>query len=623
MSVNNKNHNVIVRRAADDFRSSWPALATTYLACRIITIVILAPLAGLLFRGLLAVFGKTTLSDMDILFFCLGPGGCFCLILLGAIWLAILVFEQAALVAIVYARDRNQLLTPAAALRFAAAHAWPIFRVTIRIVTRILVCIAPLLAIAAAVYLTLLSEYDINYYLKEKPPIFMGALAVGVLLGMILILVLLYLISNWFFSLPLVLFEGTKPSEVLSLSNQRAQGQRYKILRWLVIWFFVTSLISTVVTILIGLLGRLVIPDSTAPLQLLAMTVGTVLLLWAAIGLIVNLFSTTTFAVLLFQLYRQLGCTDEGKLVAIPVASKVSPMGGIRLTRTRVFIGTLISIVIATWISISTLVGVQAEDHVTIMAHRGASKSAPENTLASIRQAIADGADWVEIDVQETADGEVVVFHDSDFMKLAGLNLKIWDARMEDLQKIDIGSWFDRKFVDERVPTLAAVLQECRGKIGVNIELKYYGHDQQLEQRVASIVAAHEMNSHVKAMSLKIDGVRKMKALRPDWEVGLLMSVSAGKVKNIEADFLAVNASFANRNLIQAAHDQGKEIYVWTVNDGPQMSEMISRGVDGILTDNPALARSVLKQRAEMSVPERLLLEIAGLIRGGVEIGEQ
>ena len=173
------------------------------------------------------------------------------------------------------------------------------------------------------------------------------------------------------------------------------------------------------------------------------------------------------------------------------------------------------------------------------------------------------------------------------------------------------------------MPTLAEVLDECKGKIRVNIELKYYGHDEQLEQRVIDIVESRDMSSEVVAMSLKMDGVRKLKSLRPDWKVGLLMSVAAGNLKKIEADFLAVNATFASRNFVRTAHNSGKDVYVWTVNDALTMSTMMSRGVDGLLTDKPALARAVLEQRAQMSGPERLLLELAGLLGASPEIRDQ
>ncbi len=248
------------------------------------------------------------------------------------------------------------------------------------------------------------------------------------------------------------------------------------------------------------------------------------------------------------------------------------------------------------------------------MAHRGASKAAPENSLAAVRLAIEAGSDWVEIDVQETADGEVVVIHDSDFMKLARNKTKVWDARLHDLTDIDIGGSFGPPFANERVPKLSEVLQLCRGKAGVLIELKYYGHDQNLEQRVVDIVEKYGMSNEVMVMSLKPEGVRKIKRLRPNWKCGLLLSISVGNIQKIEADFLAVNARFATRSLISKLHHANKEIYVWTVDDPVGMSALMNRGVDGVITNLPEVGRNVLTQRANMSSTDRLLTEIAALL---------
>jgi glycerophosphoryl diester phosphodiesterase len=262
------------------------------------------------------------------------------------------------------------------------------------------------------------------------------------------------------------------------------------------------------------------------------------------------------------------------------------------------------------------------DDAVQVAAHRGASKAAPENSLSAVKEAIAQGADWVEIDVQETADGEVVVIHDSDFMKLAGVPTKIWDATMADLQAIDIGSRFSPAFVNERVPTLASVLDACRERIHVLIELKYYGHDQHLEEKVVRLVEERGMASQVAFMSLELDQVRKMKSLRPDWRVGLLLSVSAGRLQASGADFLAVNAAFANRRFVRSVHREGKKVYAWTVDDPATMSAMIGRGVDGIITNTPAVARKVLADRAGLSPAVRLLLELADVLGVKARVGE-
>ena len=156
---------------------------------------------------------------------------------------------------------------------------------------------------------------------------------------------------------------------------------------------------------------------------------------------------------------------------------------------------------------------------------------------------------------------------------------------------------------------------------GVLIELKYYGHDQQLEQRVANTVEQTGMTDQVRLMSLKYEAVRKMKQLRPDWTVGLLASVSVGKLAALDADFLAVNMAAASAQLVRDARAAGKEVYVWTVNDPLSMSNMASLGVSGLITDEPALAREVLKQRSALGPAERLVLALGS--RLGISISEK
>jgi glycerophosphoryl diester phosphodiesterase len=196
-------------------------------------------------------------------------------------------------------------------------------------------------------------------------------------------------------------------------------------------------------------------------------------------------------------------------------------------------------------------------------------------------------------------------------MKLAGVPTKIWDATMEDVETIDIGSWFGPEYADQRTPTLREVLEATKGKSKVIIELKYYGHDVDLENRVAALVEEFEMQDDIATMSLKYPAVQKMKALRPDWRAGVLAATAVGNLAGLEGDFVAVNAATVSPGLIRSVHSAGKEIYVWTVNDPLQMSAMASMGVDGWITDRPAMAREVLRVRAEMGPAERVLLWLA------------
>jgi glycerophosphoryl diester phosphodiesterase len=193
-------------------------------------------------------------------------------------------------------------------------------------------------------------------------------------------------------------------------------------------------------------------------------------------------------------------------------------------------------------------------------------------------------------------------------MKLGGVDLKTWNATRDDIARIDIGSWYDPYYADERTPTLEGVLQAVKGRGRVIIELKYYGHDVKLEQRVADIVEEAGMADDVAIMSLKFRGIEKMRALRPDWRYGVLAAKAIGNLSILTADFLAVNTGQVSLRFVRRAHSQGKQVYAWTVDDPVTMSRMISMGVDGLITNEPALARRVMETRNELSAAERLAL---------------
>lgn len=617
-----KDNRHLLSTVAADFRRHWKTLAPTDIAYKVVALIVLLPLAGILFRVLVAFSGKSVLSDQDILFFFLGPVGWICFVLVGGIWLGIVALEQAALMGILCAGGESRMGV-IDALKFAAARARPVLKVAARLLGLVLLTLLPFLIVVGLIYATLLGSHDINFYLQQKPPEFWIALGLAGVTVAALVSLLLRLATGWLFALPLVLFADVAASDALRISRERAAGHRGRLLAWIIAWGLATIAISGLASSLVVLAGRLIVPHATDSLWLLAIAIGVVMLLGTVVNLLVNLLSTTSFATMLFHLYRELGSRGDVEPSKPLIAERAAGGAVFRLTPGRVVLGGIVGVIVAVLIGFGAIESIRTEDRATVTAHRGSSAAAPENTMAAVKQAIDDGADWVEIDVQETADGEVVVFHDSDFMKLAGKDLKIWDATMADLRDIDIGSWFDPKFSDQRVPTLGEVLDQCKGKAGVNIELKYYGHDQRLEERVAQIVEKHGMVANVVIMSLKLDAAEKMKRLRPNWKVGLLMSVSAGDISKVDVDFLAVNAAFASRAFIQSTHDMDKEVYVWTVNDAPTMSAMIGRGVDSLITDKPATARSVLKQRADLIPPQRLLLGLAGMLGVEPDLAEQ
>jgi glycerophosphoryl diester phosphodiesterase len=220
---------------------------------------------------------------------------------------------------------------------------------------------------------------------------------------------------------------------------------------------------------LVRTLGGWIAPLFFDSLPILVIVLGGLVAVWLLANLLITAFNSGSFAFLIVALSERLVPDFE----AAEQAQRVPParIRGWRISAPRaamlLLAGALIAGLIGAWL----VQGVEVRDDVIIAAHRGAAGKAPENTLASVRQAIEDGADWVEVDVQESADGQVVVVHDSDFVKLAGVDLKVWDGSLTQISTIDVGSWFSPAFAAERVPTLWEVLETAGGKSGVLIEL--------------------------------------------------------------------------------------------------------------------------------------------------------
>lgn len=595
------------RDALVRLRHTWRPMLALHVAYTLASIVIFAPLVGLTSRLLLRLSGGPALADQDIAIFALSPAGVVAMIVFAALLIGIIAFEQSGMMRIALGRSRDETVRAVDAVRFTVSRTHSLLLFSAHLAARVLIIVLPFLAIGAAVAWWFITDYDINFYLAEKPPEFILFAILIALVVAVMALVLVRKLVLWSLALPLVLFHKVTPRRSFAESAGLTAGHRLPIFGSFCLWALSSLLLGSVVLSIVWFVGDQVVPAVAANLTLLLVVLGLIAGLLALANMLATAATSAHFATLLTLIYEARAAYAGTKPQLAPLEARRALL----VTPTRLAIGLLIASGTAIWSSAWLLDDIQTEDDIVVIAHRGAAGRAPENTMASVRAAIEDRADWVEIDVQETLDGEVVVVHDSDFMKLAGDPTKVWNATVEQLAGIDVGSWFGPEFANERVPTLRNVLEVAKGQARVVIELKYYGHDENLESRVADIVEEAGMTDNVAIMSLKYGAVQKMKRMRPDWTVGLLSATAIGDLSKMNADFLAVSTSMASAGFVRRAHAAGKEVFAWTVNDPVTMSQVISKGVDGVITDEPEMARRVLAERAEMSTTERLLISAA------------
>jgi glycerophosphoryl diester phosphodiesterase len=217
---------------------------------------------------------------------------------------------------------------------------------------------------------------------------------------------------------------------------------------------------------------------------------GAVVTVWFLCSLAVSIVSAALFALILVRLFLATGPATRLDL-PIPFSGAWEIQGKrFRVSWAALVGGLAVAVLIASGLADLLMSDMCKDRPVIVIAHRGASASAPENTLASFRRAVEEHADFVELDVQESSDGVVVVAHDRDLMRVARSPLQIWSSPEKQLREVDIGTYFSGAFKDERVPTLAEALAVCKGVSRMDIELKDYGKSQRLEERVVELVEA-------------------------------------------------------------------------------------------------------------------------------------
>lgn len=234
----------------------------------------------------------------------------------------------------------------------------------------------------------------------------------------------------------------------------------------------------------------------------------------------------------------------------------------------------------------------------TVMAHRGLSADAPENTLYAFSDAISVGADFIELDVQQTRDGVLVVMHDSNLKRTTGVNKDIWDVDYADIQNLDAGSWFDPAYANARIPTLEETLQFVDKRAKLNIEIKPTKHGSDtLEQDVAELITQYQYTDACYVTSFSYGSLKKVKEVNPEIRTGYLMSVAYGQFYSLKyADAFSLNKVFVTSQVVNAAHQQGKQIFAWTVNSMSEVRSLCNLHVDSIITDDPVMVQNVISR---------------------------
>jgi glycerophosphoryl diester phosphodiesterase len=413
------------------------------------------------------------------------------------------------------------------------------------------------------------------------------------------------------FALPACVLAKKGPLEGLKTSLRLTKGAVMRNGSILLIWLLIVAALGGLLGVLLHVLEYVAMGAAGQRLAVMILVLAGVVTLNLASAAVLSFAGVTSNALLIVRLYHHAAEDSPGLQHELPLPGPdAGGIGRWLSTKRVVFAAAAVFLAGTAAVTYFLVEQIDVPDRVAVTAHRGSSLHAPENTVAAVEMAIRDGADFAEIDVQETADGVIVVLHDSDLKRIAGKAKKIWEVDYDELKTFDAGSWKSPEFQGEPIPTLQQVIDTARDRIRLNVELKFNGHDKKLAERVVRILSENDFQSQCVVSSLDYPALGRVKDQDKRLRVGYIVSVSVGDVSKLKCDFLSVLHEKVTPTFVRSLHNDGKEIHVWTVNDRQRMSSLVDLGVDNIITDDPATLRAVLKERAEMSTAERILLGV-------------
>lgn len=588
------------KEAWKNFVSHWRTLVGFQIVYGLAVALAFWPLVHLMLGELVRATGSPAITNYDLTAFFLSIKGMGFLAVAGFAGLISWRIQQATLLLMTAEIGTS----PLTALRGVAGRLGPLLAMTFLQWGSLLLLQIPLGLVVFMVWRFLLGGQDINYYLHTHPPQWYAALALTGLTGLATAAGTLRWGIRWAYGLPLVLRVKLPARDALRQSIQYTRENW--VLPLLCIggfWFLLTTATHLLSAAVLGT-GRWVLPllgnHTGLSVFIILVVFGTVALVSAASGTVGMILRMT----LINRLFDQVSGSRPEHFAQPSVKD--------RRTFRRVSIGIIVGALVV--LSLSAAWGLRRmdfSDPVKITAHRGSSTAAPENTLSAVRQAMLDGADFSEIDVQTTKDGEVVVLHDRDLMRMGRDPRPLASLTLKELQTIDVGG---EKFRGERVPLLRDVLDLVNGRMGLNIELKYNIPNPALGPKVIEILREKNMLDKCVVTSLDLEALRLAKTMEPRLTTGLIVTKMLGDPTQLGVDFLSLNQKEASRLLVWQAKRRGLGVHAWTVNDAADFERMADRGVDVVITDHPAELAALRRARSALSPPEQIALRLRRLL---------
>ena len=420
----------------------------------------------------------------------------------------------------------------------------------------------------------------------------------------------------WIFAIPIMMEEdGTNFPEACKKSARMVKGKyffRILALRlfWSILAYIVYGLGSSLIVTVWYLLSMWVIPGETEEFLLFffkriipTSMMCTIIFYWMVVPLMASSFQAAYYA-----RKEELG-SEVLDYTEPPHYLRKYPILKIALTAicvVSIFFSVPRRFAQIRW-SLNTDYGLPM-----IMAHRGFSAAAPENTLPAFQKCIDEGITAAELDVQMLADGTIIVMHDDNLKRTTGVDKNVWEVTYDEIKNLDNGAFFDPEFEGTKICTLDEAIKlaaSAKDKLYLNIEIKRNGHDDGITEKVVQIILDNNYLNYCDITSQDYSTLEEVREINPYVLTAYTSVIGIGNIESLEAaDIISIQETFATYENIERIHNAGKRVFVWTINEQDTMEQLANLNVDAILTNDPRLCQEVFEGYASnaMNIVHRI-----------------
>lgn len=584
----------VIRRV----RHRFGAAVVFSIVFSLIEIALVAPFVSGMIRLALEQWGSPSVGNFEIASFLMSPLGLAGLIGILSIELAVNFFAVAGLITILVGMSSGWLAPFRLAHRFTR-----LLELGLRQILRLFLLALPFLGIVGITYYIYWSGEDIYRLVRMKPTEFWIGVSVAGSMAAIYGVIAFIQLVKWSISIPIILFEpGTVAKESLKLSEERTKGHRWRISAYIMIYAIALFAATSIVLFGFSAFSGFILNSIGDSISLSLAVTAVLISIHGMLLFVISVVSRVTLSAFILGFYELTG----GSAPPVDTDRQPSPYKRIALR-----IGIAFAFAFMTVSAGLALVDdAEVADSVTVVAHRAGYRDVPENSLSALRQAIRDQADWVEIDVQLTADDEIVVLHDLDLKRVAGMPLRVASSTLEQIREADIGSPVDERFAGEKIPTLDEFLATANGRVVVLIELKFpRGADPaKLTNKVIETVRDHNAVPWCRICSQSYPAIQLARKLVPGMPIGFIAGAAIGDLAGLDVDFLMVETALVTSQLCERARLREMEIFAWTVNNPERLWPLVDAGASGIITDDVVSIQNELEKLMLMSPVERILM---------------